>query len=239
MTTPLLTALNQTVFSDSVLRQRDTYKAKAMSTIPEFTIDDVVEAYKFMGYRYFVTGKYNLNIFGIRNLDDPHSNRFNDLICLTYVDDFGKMNLKKYAATTDPGLYYRRNPMNPKGTAVLIPGQYRGVYKVGLHTGYEALVQYKPMKYWRDNNRNDELDFSGQVYEEVVATNIHRATAIDGLTSNLVDKYSAGCQVIASKNQYKEFMYLVNKSRDIFGNSFTYTLFTTDNFFRVSKDNHR
>ena len=34
-------------------------------------------------------------------------------------------------STTDPGTYYREDPMNVRGTAVMQPEQYRGVYKIG------------------------------------------------------------------------------------------------------------
>ena len=39
-----------------------------------------------------------------------------------------------------------------------------------------------------------------------------------------IDKWSAGCQVIAENNDFKLFMELVNKSATLYGNSFTYTL---------------
>ena len=54
--------------------------------------------------------------------------------------------------------------------------------------------------------------------------NIHRATKYAGKKSTQVDKWSAGCQVIASNDDWKEFMSICRKSRDTWGNSFTYTL---------------
>ena len=39
-----------------------------------------------------------------------------------------------------------------------------------------------------------------------------------------VNSYSAGCQVFKNASDFKDFMKLVNKSADKFGNSFTYTL---------------
>lgn len=190
-------------------------------------------AYRYMGYAYFTSGDYNLNIFGIR-ANDYLSNYFNDVIGITYLEK-GKWVVKKYTATTDPGLYYRLHPMHDQGTAIIVPGQYRGVYQIGLHQGkYEALVQRKPMKYWRDSDLNSSLDFVSPIISDMANTNLHRATNQPNGTSKLVDKWSAGCQCLASYNDFDEFMTIARRAKDLFGNSFTYTLFTEDNFFLKS-----
>jgi len=54
--------------------------------------------------------------------------------------------------------------------------------------------------------------------------NIHRATAKTGGKSTRVDRWSAGCQVIASNEDFAVFMKICRKARDLWGNSFTYTL---------------
>ena len=41
-------------------------------------------------------------------------------------------------------------------------------------------------------------------------------------------KWSAGCQVIAANDDFTSFMKICNKSKDIWGNSFTYTLIESD-----------
>ena len=51
-------------------------------------------------------------------------------------------------ATTDPGLYYLEHPMNVDGTAILIPGQYIGSHKTGLHKGDHALIQCGKLRVW-------------------------------------------------------------------------------------------
>ena len=195
------------------------------------SLDRITNAYKYMGYTYFTRGDYNLNIFGIRSKTNKDSNAFNDVIGVSYMVN-GIWNFKAYEATTDPGLSMRLHPINKNGTAILVPGQYRAVYKIGLHQNkYEALVQRKPMRYWRDNNCDASLDFHGIIYNEIAGTNLHRATAIKGVTSKIVDDYSAGCQVIASYDRWVELMHLVETAAESYGNSFTYTLFTEDNFF--------
>ena len=117
----------------------------------------------------------------------------------------GKWVLKKYNATTDPGLYYRKNLLNENGTAILQDGYYRSTWQVGLHKNkYTALVQRKPVKLWRDNNKDNKLDRKGKVYEELAGINIHHASGVS--TSVSIGKYSAGCQVIADIKDWNEFI---------------------------------
>lgn len=106
--------------------------------ISDITPDVLFRAYAARGWKLFAEGDYNLNIIGIR-ADDRKSNTFNDLICLLYKTD-GRWVLRKYAATTDPGLYYRQNPLNPRGTAILKDGYYRGAFGIGLHPGSTAAL---------------------------------------------------------------------------------------------------
>lgn len=201
----------------------------------DITLDAIRKAFAYMGYAYFTNGDYNLNIFGIRN-NDLQKDTFNDFVCVTYkVKD--KWQLKVFEATTDPGSTYRTKLINKDGTAIMVPGQYRGAYHLGLHKGkYLALRQKKPMKYWRDANADGKLDLEGKIYEEIAYTNIHRATNIKGGVSRLVQGHSAGCQVIAAYNDFEELMRLARIAKDMYGDSFTYTLFTEDNFKCINKD---
>ena len=54
--------------------------------------------------------------------------------------------------------------------------------------------------------------------------NIHRATKWGGKKSSKVDKWSAGCQVIAANDDWTLFMKIMRKARDTWSNNFTYTL---------------
>ena len=82
----------------------------------------------------------NVNIIGIRK-DNAGTNKFDDFLVMIYKDKNMKEITKVYPITTDPGDHWLKHPMNPKGTAVLVPGQYRGVWKIGKHQSkYSALV---------------------------------------------------------------------------------------------------
>ena len=113
-------------------------------------------------YIFFDVGKkLNVNLLGVRR-DNPGNNKFDDFLVLIYLDKNLKEVCKVYPITTDPGEHWLKNPLNTKGTAVLIPGQYRGTWKLGKHQNkYPALVQAKPVKVWRDNNKDSIIDYQG------------------------------------------------------------------------------
>ena len=191
-------------------------------------IDRILDAYTRLHYALFTEGDYNLNIFGIRS-NDMTSNQFNDLVGVVYRYK-NNWQLVKYGATTDPGLYYRENPMNVNGTAIVAPGQYRSVFKIGYHQGkYRALVQNKPILLYRDADRDKVNEYIGEPKWEIAGINLHRANA--NIPSKLVSQWSAGCITIADPVDFDEFMTLVDISAKRYGNTFTFTLFTEDQIF--------
>lgn len=187
------------------------------------TFDELKAAVQAKGYLFFSSGQYNLNVVGIRT-DDQESNSFNDYLCVAYNDGHNNI-IHTFPITTDPGLYYRQNTANVKGTAIVVPGQHRGVWKIGKHQGkYKALVQNKPIKVFRDNDRDSTLDYTDNVDEGYHGINCHRANA--SRTSTQVDKWSAGCQVFANPDDFDIFMAICERavSGPSNGSSFTYTL---------------
>ena len=189
------------------------------------------------GYKWFENGDYNLNIVGVRNSETLNevTNKFDDHITLSYKVD-GEWNYHCFFCTTDPGKYWVENVMNESGVAILKPNQYRSSHKIGLHQGkYEALRQSKPVQVYRDNNLDECYDLNEEnVQEGVFGINIHRATKYEGRKSTQIDKWSAGCQVIAANDDFTLFMEICNKAKDVWGNSFTYTLIESDDILEYS-----
>jgi len=109
-----------------------------------------------LGYDFYEKGDYNLNIIAIRNVDDINATKFNDVVVVAYLID-GIKTVDVFKATTDPGLTYRRKPINRKGTAIVVPQQVRGGLTIGKHKGYTALVQKHKFDVIRDNDRNDKI----------------------------------------------------------------------------------
>ena len=195
------------------------------------TREQIGSTLKTKGYKWFESGDYNLNIVGVRNSETLNevTNKFDDYMTVSYKVG-GKWVYNCFGCTTDPGKYWVENIMQESGVAILKPNQYRSTYQIGLHQGkYEALRQVKPVQVYRDNNLDVCYDLNEEDVEQgIFGINIHRATKYEGRTSTQIDKWSAGCQVIASNDDWQDFMGLCRQSRDIWGNSFTYTLIESD-----------
>lgn len=172
------------------------------------------------GYAVF-TGPLNVNLIGVRS-NTATANAFDDTFYVVFQDTTGRWVEHRYPCTTDPGLYWLHHPMNVDGTAILVPGQYRGAWVLGQHSGYEALVQDRPVNVWRDRNKDGVLNRQGAVDNGVFGINIHRASA--SKPSPTVDKWSAGCQVLQSPTDYATYMDVVRASAKRYGPRFTYTL---------------
>ena len=176
------------------------------------------------GYAYFTKGNYNLNIIGIRSNNNRRvTNKFDDVLVVIYRDNNDIIVRKCFDITTEPGSYYMKNPITTKGTGILVPNQYRGCWKIGLHQGkYKALCQCKPVELYRDNNKDDIFDIEPETIEcGIFGVNIHKA----GNNSTQIDKWSAACQVFANSTDFATFMKLcTNQIDNGMGKTFTYTL---------------
>ena len=190
-----------------------------------YTKEQIKETLESKGYEFFEEGDWNVNIVGVRNSETANkvTNRFDDLITVSYKTD-GMWQYHEFACTTDPGTHWVENVMNKKGVAILKPDQYRSSHKIRKHRGqYDALGQQNPMTVYRDNNQDGNYDLV-KTDTGLFGINIHRATSRAGGKSTRVDKWSAGCQVIASNNDWYKFLDICQRARDIHGNSFSYTL---------------
>tara|TARA_R100000697_G_scaffold73950_1_gene86407 strand:+ start:1492 stop:2109 length:618 start_codon:yes stop_codon:yes gene_type:complete len=194
-----------------------------------YTREQIEEAMKSKGYKYFTGGgkDYDVNIIGVRNSKTKGrvTNAFDDCITVSFIEN-GEWQFYCFPATTDPGSHWEQNLLNEKGVAILKPGQYRGSHKLRLHQGkYLALGQKAPVKVYRDKNKDGKYDLNEESIDEgLFGINIHRATGRSGGKSIRVDKWSAGCQVIADNDDWHCFLDICQSAREIWGNSFTYTL---------------
>lgn len=201
-------------------------------------IDMLFRLMSKFGYRSNTTGLLNLNIIGIRTLDQT-PNVFNDWLAIWYYAKYqysGGVMIERpffhlYQITTDPGLYYLKNPLLLKGTMILKEGQYP-VYSLDLHRGkYLALCQRRgPVTVYRDRNKDEVLDFDPQTVEsgDSFGCNIHRAGKFT--VFQWIDKFSAGCQVFKYPNQFDTFIMLCQQHKENWGNKFTYTLLNEKDF---------
>jgi len=190
-----------------------------------YTREKIHAALTAKGYVYFedaANKTYDVNIVGVRNSSTGNkvTNVFDDIITISFKDETGNWVYKEWMNTTEPGKKGVMEYHNAGGVARLVEGQYRGSHAVGLHQGkYEALRQVKPLKVYRDTNKDLIFD-ENKITEGVYGINIHKA----GQDSTWVENWSEGCQVFKRVKDFDEFMKIVKKSKKIHGNSFTYTL---------------
>lgn len=202
-----------------------------MSTqVPLPTPMQLIDQMGELGHRVF-TGAWNPNLIGIRNRN-READEWDDLLCLLYQDDRGIWQLHPYQGTTDPGLaWLRGDEGHPAGTAIVIPGQYRGCWQFGptcLHRGkYPAFLQVREMDFVRDANRDQILDIealvaAGKTERGLRGFNGHRASAHSAVSS--VGWYSAGCQVWRLAGDFCHVLDFCNWSAQWYGNHISYTL---------------
>lgn len=189
-----------------------------------YTKEQIEGAVKAKGYVWFedaASKGFDLNIVGVRNsaTGNAVTNVFDDTITVSYKEG-GAWKSHSWPATTDPGKKGVMEYHNAAGVARLVEGQYRGSHTLGLHQGkYEALKQQKPVKVYRDANRDMTYN-ENAVAEGIFGINIHKA----GADSTYVENWSEGCQVFKKAADFESFMAICRKAAAIHGKSFTYTL---------------
>lgn len=175
----------------------------------QYTIDELKQEFKKHNYEF-----PQFHLVGIRSKANK-PNEFDDLIAV--IDN---NQISWYTCTTNPGTHWLLNLLNPKGAALLKPGQWKDSWQVGLHQGkYQALTQCKPITVFRDGNKNNIAEESKVTETGIFGINIHRAN--EKLVSKLIDKWSAGCQVLNNPQQFSE---LLTKCKQSKLKTFTYTL---------------
>ena len=195
----------------------------------QFNLQEIQMVLQQKGYLFFDDHlPFNLNIIGVRN-SNTKANTFDDVLYLIYRDNDLELQCHVFPITTDPGTFYLKNPMNKKGTAILMAGQYIGSHRIGLHhNDYDALTQRTALPVWRDNNKDNQLDKNETTDIGFFGINIHRSNP-NGI-SQLVNKWSAGCQVFQNINDFNLFINIAKKAKQLNGNSFTYTLLDEQDF---------
>ena len=187
------------------------------------TLQQIIKTAESKGYT-IDRRPFKLNLIGVRNSKATNQNNFDDQIAYFYYDNNGQLRGKVSVGTTDPSTYWLNNPMNVKGAAVLKSGEYKDAYAIGLHKGlYTALVQVKSVTTIRDDDRNALINYFAPTTTGKYGINIHRAT-LNKANKAVIGQDSAGCQVFRDVADYNEMIDLAKKSREKYGNNFSYIL---------------
>jgi len=192
-----------------------------MKSVPSrLTVTNVERMYKNLGYPLFYS-PYDLNIFGVRALD-PNTNTFNDWLCVLFTGDDHARYVRVFPGTTDPGTHWLKFPMNPAGTAIVAEGYYRKLWTLGLHRGKPGLRQLGDVKVWRDRDKDHLAEIGGAFQIGWFAINMHRA----GRFSQLIGRWSAGCQVFQKKADLLQMLdYVRDQGAHGYGTAVSYALF--------------
>jgi hypothetical protein len=175
----------------------------------KYKIEELQLQFTKLGYKWLP-----FQILGIRSKADS-PNKFDDLIGLIEKD-----NITWFTGTTNPGIHWLKNLLNPKGAALLKPNQYLDTWKLALHQGkYEALCQRKPVTVYRDSNKNNFSEETSVVDTGLFGINIHRANP--SVISSIIDKWSAGCTVL---NDPTDFNFLIKRCKESGLKDFSYVL---------------
>lgn len=173
------------------------------------TIEQLKAEFSRLGYQWS-----NFMIVGIRSKADV-PDAFDDLIGLVEND-----SVTWFTATTNPGVAYLKKLLNPKGCAVLKPGQYLNTWELGLHQGkYLALCQRRPVTVYRDADLDNKSEETAVTDTGLFGINLHRANS--SIISKIIGNYSAGCQVFSNP---VDFNYLITRCKASGLKQFTYTL---------------
>lgn len=172
---------------------------------------------------------FNLNIVGVR-ARSPKVDEFRcALVMFWRMADVGSEEQWvqwRYPYTTLPGRpYLVTRLLNPRGCAILMPGQYRNIYKLDIHGGkYEALCQRNgPVSVYRDGNRDEVFDLNPETrHSGHFGINLHGPKK-DACVPR-VGWTSAGCQVFQCWSHFVHARSLWRLAEGRWGNSFTYTL---------------
>lgn len=219
----------------------DTPPFRPINPIP--TLEKISETFQRLNYQLFIEGDYNLNLIGVRN-SSRVGGRWDDLFMMVYKEG-GKFKIDAYEATTDPGQTELTVPSFPEakknGTAIMAPGQYRGLWSsVGwdgnhfYHQGKaRGLQQHGKVRLYRDNNRNETLDLDPATlidYGPNAGINLHPFWG-GKQDFDRVYSWSAGCQVVrcnGNSAKWAKIMNLIDKASAIWDTKFTYTLLTQE-----------
>lgn len=186
-------------------------------------LSDIVKTAENLGYTIDKRPQ-KLNLIGIRNSSATSQDKFDDQIAYFYYNDKGRLIGKVVPATTDPSTAWLRDPMNPRGAAVLKSGEYKDAYAIGKHRGeYDALVQVKPVIVMRDDDRNALINYAAPTQTGLFGINIHKSTKGKN-NEDIIGKDSAGCQVFRNIPDFMDVMRLAQISRRLYGNRFSYIL---------------
>lgn len=167
----------------------------------------------------------DLNVLGIRRPwvpNQPAAIAFDDVMVWAFTHPKGVGVALKAPITTDPSRKWLRDPLNPAGCAILVPGHYPRSHVLGLHRGRPGMVQDGPLRIWRDADKDEVMRPTTEILPAPASTkiNIH-----DAIGADRAEAASAGCQVFQFTTHLTGFLGAVRQQSNAgLGTHISYTL---------------
>jgi hypothetical protein len=187
-------------------------------------INNLKQTQAKLGHKWF---EDQPNIIGIRTtLCIP--DQFNDVLAIVYRADGKTGEEKIFTAiiTTEPGTTYQKKLLNPRGCAVMQPGQFINAYKLGYHQGkkdHRCLKQVGKILLKRDKDLDGIPGNSGVVeWNTDAGCNIHGANK--GQVTAAIGPWSAGCQVHERWSKKEEMCDIAQIYEKVNNGLLTYSL---------------
>ena len=154
-------------------------------------------------------GMYNVvyveGIDSTGNLNDNKIDEWNDRRIIIQIEEGGNPRIiLNSQATTQPGLSFIQNPINPNGAANIAFGQYKAWGMGYLREKIPALVQRAPLRIYRDKNKNGIRDIED--FLEVGISSLYQAAFSSTKIPSNVQRQSAGDLVGRDYKQHIDFI---------------------------------
>jgi len=153
-------------------------------------------------------------ILGVQSKEDTY-NHFDDKFYLFRGEKF----IMVVTGTTNAGTTGLMNyeKYNKNGVLVVKTDEwYHGLWKYGLHRGkMPALRQIRPIKYFRDWNKNRKIEEIGPVRKGIKGINFHTVLYQKNLSfiRRLIGGWSVGCQVVNNVGKYYRLLDKVKNQK--------------------------
>ena len=147
------------------------------------------------------------------NDDSPYKDEFND--CFGYFKVGLDNTISTWAifdGTTEPGVYYTKNRLNPLGAArIVLDDLQKDIWQVGWHKGREEALVQTGNKVCVARDKNEDFMRTGDpVTCGFYGINMHSAKG-----AGKIGRWSAGCQVLQSGSELQKVIKLV-KGGDLY-----------------------
>lgn len=177
------------------------------SNVKAYTDKQLLDRMKSLPSFQYVPEDYHVIV--VRSEEDA-PDQFDDKLYLFKGETF----VEVMPCTSNSGTYGLLNffKWNKKGTAVIVFDQiyYKAFQKsdgnrIRHHNGkMQCLRQIRPLKYYRDRNRDKKIDETGPIYEGNNATNVHANSYVHkkGIRSWWIGRWGTGCTVVNDLTKY-------------------------------------